>query len=468
MNAKRYSYPAMTHSSGRTRSGILLKSIAFHCVVLLLACAPLRAQVSYPELEVADYPVPQDLSAVSFYLITVDVGDSVWDNFGHTALRVIDQRSNTDLVFNWGVFRINGGPVSFAYNFFQGIMRYELATRPPAAEFAMYRDQQRTVWQDKINLTNPEKEILYRRLLWNLEEENMTYDYLYFFNNCTTRVRDYLDEALGGRISEQFSGATNETFRDEVQAHYASQALIAFSLDVLMNANIDRPMSEWEAMFLPLQLRDSLAQVTSDVAIAGQRQMLLSDHQEIMSFAAPAQQSDPYRHASIVLLAPVLFLLLMLKRVPMSYFATHSRVGLKFAPLTFRLLGLLGLLTAVFSGVYGLLMLGSWFVSDHLDLHHNLNLLLFWPTDLLGIVVGLRWLLFCKPFPMSHNTGPFINYYILAHLVAMLAYVAIWLGGWSPQEIDSLVRYVVPGFFLFTLLMWVVGFEPAKPKNMFF
>jgi len=422
----------------------------------------------YPELNAQDYAVPEDLSAVSFYLITVDVGDSIWDNFGHTALRLYDQNSNTDLVFNWGVFDLNGGPVTFAFNFFQGIMRYDLEAHLPADEFALYRAQQRSVWQDKINLTNPEKAILLRRLQWNMEPENTTYDYLYFFNNCTTRLRDYLDEALDGRLLAQFSGVTGETFREQVQEHYKSQALIAFSLDVLMNGNIDRPITEWEAMYLPLQLRESLAAVQSDVAVDGERLMLLSDHQEVISFPAPQKQGDAYQLASLVLLSPALFLLLMLKRIPMSYFATHSRIGLKLAPVSFRLLGLLGLLTALFSGIYGILMLGSWFISDHLDLHHNLNLLLFWPTDLLGVLVALRWLLFCKPWPMTHNSSPFINYYILAHVVAMLAYLLIWFMGWSGQEIENLVRYVLPGFFLYTVLMWIVGFEPAKPKNMFF
>lgn len=467
MSPIRNSRSAFPRFSSRAIYRNVLPLVSF----LLLSCllsSQLTAQTQYPALSAEDIPVPADMSAVSFYLITVDVGDAIWDNFGHTALRMYDQSNNTDLVFNWGVFDIRGGPIAFSFDFFKGIMRYELATHAPADEFAMYRDQQRSVWQDKINLTNPEKEILYRRLIWNLEEENRTYDYLYFFNNCTTRVRDYLDEALNGRIRDQFTGVMDVTFRDQVKAHYQSVSLIAFSLDVLMNSNIDRPVSEWEAMYLPLQLRESLAKVRSDVAIDGQRQMLLSDHQEIMSFAPPRQQADAYQFASVVLLAPVLFLMLMLKRIPMSYFATHSRVGLKAAPITFRLLGLLGLLTAVFSGVYGVLMLGSWFISDHLDLHHNLNLLLFWPTDLLGILVALRWLLFCKAWPMTNNSGPFINYYILAHVLAMVAYVAIWFMGWSPQEIDALVRYVVPGFFLFTILIWIVGFEPAKPKTMFF
>lgn len=416
----------------------------------------------------ADYPVPQDMSAVHFYLVTVDVGDQVWDNFGHTALRVFDENSNTDLVFNWGVFDVSGGVVTFAFNFFKGIMQYQLATNTSANEFGMYRDQQRTVWQDKLNLTNPEKEILYRRLMWNLEPENRVYDYHYFFDNCTTRVRDYLDEALGGRIRTQFDGVTSDTFREQIRAHYESVSLIGFSLDILMNSNIDRQVSEWEAMYLPLQLRESLAQVSSDVAVGGSRQKLLSDHQVIMEFPPPTVQQDVYQIASVVLLAPALFLLLMLKRIPMSYFATHSRVGLKLAPLSYRLLGLLGLLTALFSGVYGSLMLGSWFISDHLDLHHNINLLLFWPTDILGIAVALRWLVFCKAWPLTHNSAPFINYYMLAHVLGMLAYGVIALAGMVDQEVMRIATYVLPGFFLYTILIWVVGFEPAKPRNMFF
>jgi hypothetical protein len=414
------------------------------------------------------YPIPADLSGIHFYLITVDVGDQVWDNFGHTALRVYDEDSNIDTVFNWGVFDISGGVLGFSYNFFKGIMNYRLATNIPTREFAVYRNQQRTVWQDKINLTNPQKEILYRRLMWNLEPDNAVYAYNYFFDNCTTRVRDYLDEALAGEIRNHYSNTTAETYRQQVRSHYESVPLVALSLDVLMNSNIDRPVSEWEDMYLPMRLRERLAAMPSDVAEGGGRQMLLSDSQTIAEFSPPTVAADGYRVASIVLISPVLFLLLMLKRIPMSYFATHSRIGFKVATVNFRILGLLGLVTALCSGIFGILMLGSWFVSDHLDLHHNVNLLLFWPTDILGILVALRWLIFCKPWPMSNNTAPFINYYLMAHVIAMLGYVGIAFTGLSAQSLIDVATYIVPGFFLFTVLIWVVGFEPAKPKNMFF
>lgn len=439
------------------------------CLNLIFACllawsSNLKAQAE----DLSAYEIPSDMSGVHFYLITVDVGNSVWDNFGHTALRVFDENNNTDTVFNWGYFDVSGGMLGFSWNFFKGIMNYRLATNSPSQEFANYRFQERTVWQDRLNLTNPQKERLYRRLLWNLEPENVVYPYQYFFDNCTTKLRDYLDEALLGRISTQFSNETDVSFRDEVRAHYESVGLIAFSLDVLMNSNIDRNMSQWEDMFLPLNFRKRLLEVRSDVAENGEQLMLLSDPQIILEFPAPTIESDPYQLASLVLIIPVLLLGLMLKRIPQSYFATHSRIGFKAAGINFRLLGLLGLITAIFSGVYGILMLGSWFVSDHVDTHHNINLLLFWPTDIFGLIVALRWLFLCKPWPMTNNSAPFINYYLLAHVIAMALYAAIAFFGLVTQSISLIAIYVLPGFLLFTLLIWLVGFEQAKPKNMFF
>ena len=437
----------------------------YFTVAGMLAFNPsLKAQ----EPNLAEYEVPADMSGVHFYLITVDVGDSVWDNFGHTALRVFDESNNTDTVFNWGYFSLSEGPLSFSWNFFKGIMNYNLATSPTSEEFSNYHFQERTVWQDRINLTNPQKEQLYRRLMWNLEPANVEYAYQYFFDNCTTRVRDYLDEALSERVSRQYVNETDATFRDQVQAHYESVGLIAFSLDILMNSNIDRKMTEWEDMFLPLQFRERLLQVRSDVAENGELLMLLSDPQVIIEYPSPYADSNPYQLASLVLIPIVLLMMLMLKRIPQSYYATHSYLGFRAAAINFRILGLLGLVTAVFSGIYGILMLGSWFVSDHIDTHHNVNLLLFWPTDLLAVVVALRWLFLSKPWPMTSNSAPFINYYMLAHLLAMMLYLVLAFFGLVAQSITNVALYVVPGVFLFTLLIWLVGFEPARPKNILF
>ena len=433
---------------------------------LLLACSG-GVMAQLPPLEQADTETPVDLDSLRFYLITVDVGNNVWDNFGHTALRLYDENTNTDLVFNWGVFDTSGGVADFSYKFFKGVMDYRLATSSSTSEFDVYRAQGRTVWQDRLNLTNPQKEKLYRRLMWNLQAENLAYEYHYFFDNCTTRVRDYLDEALGGAISDQYSGVTEKTFRHYVREHYASASLIGFSLDVLLNSNVDQQVSEWEDMFLPLTLRQRLQAMSSDVGGAEEVLPLLSDHQKIMEFPPPTVQPSAYQIASVGLLVPLLALLLMLKRLPMTYLATHSRISLRAAGLSFRLLGLVGVVTALFSGIFGFLMLSSWFVSDHIDTHHNFNLLLFWPTDLLGVVIAIRWLVFCRPWPMSRDSAPFIHNYLLAHVGALLAYSAAAFFQLTSQLIVDLAVHLVPGLLLFTLLIWLVGLEPARSKNIF-
>ena len=185
-------------------------------VVLLLALgilwsAVLPAQVDNQpagnavQLTAQDLPVIDDLSSirlpadwnrVQFFLITVDVGNRLWDNFGHTALRMVDENSDTDIVFNWGLFDTSVGYLRFGANFARGVMEYQLGVSPPHWELSRYQGEARTVWQDRITLTNAQKLQLYQRLSWNLRPENIVYSYDYFFDNCTTRVRDYLNEAL--------------------------------------------------------------------------------------------------------------------------------------------------------------------------------------------------------------------------------------------------------------------------------
>ena len=444
-----------------------MRRILLIALTLWICVSGLNRSLALEAVEGIDQSLlPADFGQVHFYLITIDVGNLLWDNFGHTALRIVDENNNTDTVFNWGLFDTSGGLVRFSFNFFKGIMNYQLGTNSPTAEFAMYRQQQRTVWQEKINLNNQQKETLYKRLVWNTQPENIVYPYHYFDDNCTTRVRDYLDEALSGKIFSATDVPTDNTYRDLVKYHYRSLAIIELSLDLLMNSNIDKTVSQWEEMFLPLSLRGRLLTLSSDVAIDGQQQPLLSESTVIMEFATPQAQANPYYFASTVLLAPTLLMFLLLRRVSMSYFATHSRITLKAPGLSFRLLGLVGLMVGLFSGIYGCLMLGGWFFSGHDDLYNNVNLLLCWPTDLLGLIVAVRWLFLAKPWPLTHNSSPFINYYMLARLLSIMVYAVLAGFQLTSQALQTLLITVVPGMFLFIVLIWIVGFEPARSKNV--
>ena len=442
--------------------------IYFFLICLFVVTIPTLKAAEIPPLpEVATTELPGDFSQVQFYLITVNVGNKVWDNFGHTALRVVDTNNNTDTVFNWGLFDTSGGLLRFSFNFFQGIMNYQLGTSSPQAEFDMYRGQARSVWQDKVNLNNRQKEILYRRLMWNLQPGNIVYSYRYFDDNCTTRLRDYLDEALGGKISAANLDLTENTYRDLVKFHYNSLPPVKLGLDILMNGNIDRRISAWEEMFLPLSLRARLAQLQSDVAVNGEQLPLLSQSMVIMEFPSPSNQPDPYPISLIVVALPALLLFLFVQKQSMSYFATHSRMTLGAPGFSYRILALVAGLMCLISGLFGVFMLGGWFFSGHEDLYSNINLLLFWPTDLLGVLVALRWLVAAKPWPTNNNSAPFINYYMFARLISLLAYGVVSGLGLAAQETRDVALFLAPGVLLLIILIWLVGFEPDRRSSMF-
>lgn len=429
----------------------------------MLAGAQAAEQTLLPEINDAEsIRLPSDFGRVDFYLITVDVGDQVWDNFGHTALRVVDRNTNSDLVFNWGLFDTSAGNVTFASNFLRGILNYQLGVSPPSWEFGRYEREQRTVWQDKISLTSPQKEILYKRLAWNLREENIVYSYQYFFDNCTTRVRDYLNEALGGRLESQNRALSQRTFRDEVLDHYASVPTVAFSLDVLMNERIDRRMSQWEELFLPKQLRRELLNFPSDVNVNGQRQELLDEPVIIMEFDAPKAKISAYYFVGLGLLLPTLLLFFAVRRIPISSFSSQSGFTLRGGVLTYRLMGLLALIVSFASGIYGLIMTVAWLESAHLDLHHNVNLLLFWPTDIIGVLFAGRWLITGKSVTVSKTSHNLIVLYFLAHLAAILFYGFSALFGIVQQDVVPLVFFVAPTLIAFSILVWNAGFSAVR------
>ena len=433
-------------------------------VASIIASVPkVSAQAELPPISAADsMRLPANFELVDFYLITVDVGNQVWDNFGHTALRVVDRNTRSDLVFNWGLFDASVGNVTFASNFLQGILNYQLGVSPPSWEFGRYEREQRTVWQDKINLTNAQKEILYKRLAWNLREENIVYSYQYFFDNCTTRVRDYLNEALGGRLENENRALARDTFRDEVLEHYASIPPVAVSLDILMNGRIDRRMTQYEELFLPAQLRRELLSFPSDVLSNGRRASMLDEPTVILEFSPPEPLPSAYYYVGAGLLIPILLLFLMLRRVPLSSFSSQPGFTLLSPRLSYRLMGLLALLVSLISGIYGVIMSFGWLASAHLDLHHNLNLLVFWPTDIIGVVFALRWLLSGRSYVLSSTLHNAIVFYFILHILAAIGYVFVALTGLAAQNVVSMLIFVVPSLMAFAILVWSAGFSPVR------
>ena len=128
-------------------------------------------------------------------LITYGPGETYWERFGHDAIELRDAGSGESINFNYGVFDFN--ETNFFLNFARGRMHYLMDAGPSDLDEAFYVESGRSVTRQRLNLTVDQTDALRGFLLWNLRPENAGYNYDYYADNCTTRVRDALDRRKG-------------------------------------------------------------------------------------------------------------------------------------------------------------------------------------------------------------------------------------------------------------------------------
>ena len=193
--------------------------------------------------------------------MTFGPGRQVWERFGHNAIWVHDPVHGTDEAYNYGLFDFH--QQNFVLRFIRGQMWYWMAGFPAPQYVRQYERDNRSVWIQELELAPAAKLELQRFLEWNAEPEHRFYHYDYYRDNCSTRVRDALDRVLGGALRAQTeSVATGATYRFHTQRLTANDALISTGLLVALGPGVDRPISAWEEMFLPLKMREHLRRVT--------------------------------------------------------------------------------------------------------------------------------------------------------------------------------------------------------------
>jgi hypothetical protein len=404
----------------------------------------LSTHKSYAQL-LSAMPLDRGVERYSFYLLTAGTEKDLYQQWGHTMLRIHDAETNRSFIFNWGVFDFDAP--NFGWNFFKGILIYKLAVQNMNSVLRSYEFEQRSLWEDKITLTSAQKQKFIERININLKPENRPYPYQYFFDNCSTRVRDYLDEAISGTISTQFKDQqTGLTFRDIVRDYVSVTPFFAMSLDILMNSRIDAKVDKYQEMFLPLKLREhflKLPQVDDEGRVI-EGKSLLSDDQTLMTYSGPTKSPVSYY--------PV-FALLFGIPIAVSGFMYVRRQ--KYSRLVMVSVGA----WLVFAGLYGLIMSVSWALSAHQDLHHNANLFIFWPTDFFVGLLFFWWAL--KP-QISGRFKTLVRWHFYAHIVLGLIHL-VASGAQLWQQTTSLVALYFGLLMIVTALLMVKG--PFKQSH---
>src|SRR3954470_10382166 len=244
------------------------------CIMLVIffssrASAPLRAEDSAalsPAARLASAPLPRRPAAppdtaLTVYLMTMGPGKYVWERFGHNAIWIHDPVHGTDQTYNYGLFDFR--QQNFLLRFIQGRMWYWMQGFPAESYVEQYRRANRSVWVQELEMLPRERKELQEFLEWNERPENRFYHYDYYRDNCSTRIRDALDRALGGRIREQtVKASTDRTYRFHTQRLTANDSPVYTGLLLALGHPVDQPISIWEEMFLPLAVREHVRKLT--------------------------------------------------------------------------------------------------------------------------------------------------------------------------------------------------------------
>ncbi|HVV84445.1 MAG TPA: DUF4105 domain-containing protein [Kofleriaceae bacterium] len=192
-------------------------------------------------------------------LITIGRGKLIFEKFGHAALCLDYAEPDRDTVcFNYGTTDFSVPALTLTWNFIRGVQKFFVEPVPLGGMIRFYQHEDRTLWRQDLDLPPDQARAIEASLLNDLREENRYYVYDHFANNCTTKLRDIIDRATGGKLRAGTDVEFPMTFRQMGRRGLAEiPALIAFA-DFGVGRALDRHPTLWEAMFHPYVLREEV------------------------------------------------------------------------------------------------------------------------------------------------------------------------------------------------------------------
>lgn len=328
----------------------------------------------YNEKAVAQEAItlPANPDELQISLITVAPGKIYWERFGHNAILVENGENGDARLYNFGYFDFN--QKNFLLNFIRGRMRYRLAVTHPGISFAIYQNEGRTVWRQQLNLSAQQKNLVADFLAHNALPENAEYRYDYFLDNCSTRTRDIINLAVNDELRTQALGrGRGETFRSLSLAYAQPIPWLALGIHLGLGPRADRRINFWEESFLPLRLRDLVADSQISDAAGNVQPLVL---QEESLWAGSFTDNVPPQ--------PGWFWLFLIAGITT---ASIIGVGLQSSKLVFRTIATISAASlSLLIGLSGLALCGLWIITDHKIAWANANVWLFTPLVLLLIL----------------------------------------------------------------------------------
>ena len=305
------------------------------------------------------------MDRVRISLLTCAPGSEIYALFGHSAIRYENPDQQEDWVFNYGMFSFKDP--NFVMRFVKGETDYQLGVIPFAYFEAEYAMRGSSVYQQVLNLTNDEKELLVNLLKENYLPANRVYRYNYFYDNCTTRARDKIEESIQGKVIYP-KNEKEVSFRDILHEFMVDSHWSEFGIDLCFGSEADQPIDERKQMFAPFYMLGA-----ARGAMIHRRDTVVPLVLEEVKIVDAVLEDEPAFPLSPIFCS---LLLLLVTMVVVAWSIRKGRSCLAWNVLLFFL-----------QGIGGCIIAFLFFFSLHPTVGSNWLLMLFNPLPLLYLPV---------------------------------------------------------------------------------
>ena len=367
-------FPFLIRTADTLRRRLSIRKVLGMAVVLAAAS-------SWPPVVSAAPERPVELEV---WMMTFGPGGPVFLKFGHNALLIRGRDAASDRVlfervYDYGLF--NGASPTLVADFLQGRMDYWVAVTTLSRTMGRYRYTNRDVAAQKLRLTPEQSAALYEMLELNIQPENRFYRYDYYYDNCSTRLRDALDRITDGALRRAFIGPATMSLRDHSLRHTANDWKYYLGLDVGL-ANVDAPINLWVESFLPQKFREALRKV--EVPVGDEMRPFVEKEEVWFDGTRPEVPDRPPARG---------WLMMAIGTAIGALVALLGRRGRDSAAAR-RVFAVVASLVALGLGFFGVLLIYLWGFTDHSIAYANENIFHLAPWGVvlpLAAILSPRW-----------------------------------------------------------------------------
>ncbi len=352
--------------------------------------------------------ISENIESTEISVLTCDPGNEIYSLFGHSALRIKNPVNGQDLVVNWGLFEFSESQFQFGYDFAKGRLKYYMGIQLMSNFITEYRRSKRGIREQVLNLSNQEKYQIIQLLEENYKPENRKYKYEFFYDNCSSRLRDVIKKVFGENINFYQSPKSNKfTFRETIHLYLESFPWLKLGIDLVLGKKIDKLVSNENLMFLPLNVEEifdkSLVQNNESF-----KNLVISKNTLIESFENKNKLNNIGFYSWILLAITLLLIVFKLDKA----------------------LGIWSSLNLFIIGLLGIVLVFMWIGTDHNATKMNFNLL--WASPFHFILI------FCL---IKESWNNFTYWYLILSLILIFTTILFWFT--LTQEFNSFVKPII-------------------------